>query len=402
MFAATPPLEAKKSVFSMAMSQFTRGQAQRVHGTQNLLFVHVRRACFYAPARRPVYVTLPDEDAHEGMCGKLNRSTYGNRDAASDWEDKYSLHLVSMGVTRGKESPCACFHPHKGIRCAVHGDDFTFLGNDTELQWCTEMMKAEYELEVRGLLGPDKKDEKTMTILYRCIEWKQDEIWYEADPRLAEILRRELGLKDKRPVATPGINTTVKEGEEDPHLDQEASTKYCQLITRCNFIAQDRPDVQYAVKEAARGMTSPKRSDREKLLRIGKNLLGTPRYVITFPAQKDVCTINAYGDHDFAGDSTTRKNTSGGLACLGDHVVKSWSSLQSSIALSGGEAELYAPLQWDSGVPSMTSVWISKSRYVPMRRLGKRWQPGEALVKSGTSQRTNVGYRKEFMQAISR
>ena len=342
MFAATPPLEAKKSLFSMAMSQFARGRARSMHGTQKLLFIDVRRAYFYAPARRPVYVTLPDEDAEEGMCGKLNRSMYGTRDAASNWEDKYSSHLISMGFTRGKSSPCTFFHPQKGVRCVVHGDDFTFLGNETELQWCTQMMKDEYEVKVRGLLGPDRKDEKKMTILNRCIEWKKDEIWYEADPRHAEILIRELGLRDKRSVVTPGINTTVKEGEEDPHLDQEASTKYRQLIARCNFIAQDRPDVQYAVKEAAKGMSSPKRSDWEKLIRIGKYLLGRPRYVIKFQAQKDVCTINAYGDSDFAGDVLTRKSTSGGLACLGDHVVKSWSSSQSIIALSTGEAELYA------------------------------------------------------------
>ena len=105
MLAATPPLDAKKSLFSMAMSQFARGRARSMHGTQILLFIDVCRAYFYARARRPVYVTLPDEDAEEGKCGKLNRSMYGTRDAASTWKDKYSLHLVAMGFTRGKSSP---------------------------------------------------------------------------------------------------------------------------------------------------------------------------------------------------------------------------------------------------------------------------------------------------------
>ena len=61
-----------------------------------------------------------------------------------------------------------------------------------------------------------------------------------------------------------------------------------------------------------------------------------------FTSQKDVAAIHAYGDSDFAGDQVTRKSTSGGMACLGDHVLKSWSSSQSIIALSTGEAELYA------------------------------------------------------------
>ena len=203
------------------------------------------------------------------------------------------------------------------------------------------MMKDEYEVKVRGLLGPDRHHEKKMTIPNRCIERKKNEIWYEANPRHAEILIRELGLKDKS-MKTPGIKTSLKEDDEDPHLDPMTSTKYRQMIARCNFIAQDRPDVQYAVKEAAKGMSSPKKSDWEKLMRIGRYLLGRPRYVIKFVAQKDVCAINAYGDSDFAADVKTRKSTSGGLVCLGDHVVKSWSSSQSIIALSTGEAELYA------------------------------------------------------------
>ena len=341
MFAATPPLEAKKSLFSMAMTQFARGRAQGIKGTQKLLFVDVRRAYFYAPARRPVFVTLPDEDAEEGMGGKLNRSMYGTRDAAANWEDKYSSHLMAMGFSRGKSSPCTLFHPHRGVRCVVHGDDFTFLGCEDDLKWCTQMMEDEYEIKVRGLLGPDRHDEKKMTILNRCIEGKKNEIWYEADPRHAEIIIRELGLKDKRSVVTPGIKMTINE-DEDAHLDPSSATRYRQLIARCNFIAQDRPDVQYAVKEAAKGMSSPKKSDWEKLMRIGQYLRGKPRYVIKLVAQKDVCSINAFGDSDFAADATSRKSTSGGHVFLGDHVVKSWSCSQSLIALSTGEAELYA------------------------------------------------------------
>ena len=58
--------------------------------------------------------------------------------------------------------------------------------------------------------------------------------------------------------------------------------------------------------------------------------------------QRDVHCINGFGDSDFAGEVETRKSTSGGMTCLGDHVVKSWSSTQTVVALSTGEAELYA------------------------------------------------------------
>ena len=73
------------------------------------------------------------------------------------------------------------------------------------------MMKDEYEVMVRGMLGPDRKDDKKISILNRCVEWKKDEIWYEADPRHAEILIRELGLNGKRTVVTPGIKVKIDE-----------------------------------------------------------------------------------------------------------------------------------------------------------------------------------------------
>ena len=66
------------------------------------------------------------------------------------------------------------------------------------------------------------------------------------------------------------------------------------------------------------------------------------RYVIKYGKQEQVHAINCYGDSDFAGEVETRKSTSGGLMMLGDHPVKSWSSTQTVIALSTGEAELYA------------------------------------------------------------
>ena len=45
-------------------------------------FIDIRRAYFYAKAKRDVYIKLPDEDAQEGMCGKLDLSMYGTRAAA--------------------------------------------------------------------------------------------------------------------------------------------------------------------------------------------------------------------------------------------------------------------------------------------------------------------------------
>ena len=74
LHALTPPLEALKVVLSEIVTGTRRGKV--------VALVDVRRAYFYAPARRRVFVELPPEDYQPGdehMCGLLRYSLYGTR-----------------------------------------------------------------------------------------------------------------------------------------------------------------------------------------------------------------------------------------------------------------------------------------------------------------------------------
>ena len=124
MFAATPPLEAKKCRVSTVMSNFARGRCKSHRGKNKLLFMDASRAYLSTPSRRPVYVKLPEEDDESGMCGRLNVPMYGTNDAASNWEHKYASHLMDNGFVRGKSTPCVFWNPSTGVRCVAHGDDF--------------------------------------------------------------------------------------------------------------------------------------------------------------------------------------------------------------------------------------------------------------------------------------
>jgi len=88
----------------------------------------VRRAYFHARARREVYVKLPAEDFEEGMCGRLNKAMYGTRDAAQNWEEEYTEFMREWGFVTGVSNPCVMYHPERGVRAVVHGDDFAIAG----------------------------------------------------------------------------------------------------------------------------------------------------------------------------------------------------------------------------------------------------------------------------------
>ena len=128
--AATPPLEAKKMLMSMAFIEGIGYQDNDRKGGNKLELFVVRRAFFYARARRLVCVKLPEEDSQEGMCGRLNKAMYGTRDAAQNWEMEYVEFMESIGFRRGQSTPCIFWHKCKGIRAVIHGDDFTLLRNE--------------------------------------------------------------------------------------------------------------------------------------------------------------------------------------------------------------------------------------------------------------------------------
>ena len=97
---------------------------------------------------------------------------------------------------------------------------------------------------------------KQMRVLNRIVEWKENCICYEADQRHAEIICEQLGLvsKEAQGVVTPGIKQDISEDTE-PKLDPEQATRYRALVARANYLAQDRPDIQYATKELCREMS---------------------------------------------------------------------------------------------------------------------------------------------------
>jgi len=73
LFAATPPLEAKKALLSMAMTEGIGYRGDNRKKGFKLEFIDVRRAYFHAKARRLVYVKLPPEDNEEGNVVSYSR-----------------------------------------------------------------------------------------------------------------------------------------------------------------------------------------------------------------------------------------------------------------------------------------------------------------------------------------
>ena len=59
-------------------------------------------------------------------------------------------------------------------------------------------------------------------------------------------------------VTTPGENAVRGQQEENEvELGPAEATNYRSIAARANYLAADRPDIMYAVKELCRGMAKP-------------------------------------------------------------------------------------------------------------------------------------------------
>ena len=123
-------------------------------------------------------------------------------------------------------------------------------------------------------------------------------------------------------------------------LHGEAATMFRALAARYLYLSMDRPECAFSAKELCRLFACPTKKGVEALKRAVRFLVGMPRLVWNFPFQSPVTDLKVYVDTDFAGCHTTRRSTSGGLAMHGGHCIKHWSTTQTTVALSSGEAEL--------------------------------------------------------------
>ena len=89
-------------------------------------------------------------------------------------------------------------------------------------------------------------------------------------------------------------------------------------------------------------MAAPTVGAMKKLKRIGRYLLRKPRARMLYAWQGPDVILHCHSDSDWAGDKASRRSISGGALYHGTHCIKTWAKMQSVVAKSSAEAELYA------------------------------------------------------------
>ena len=119
------------------------------------------------------------------------------------------------------------------------------------------------------------------------------------------MILKELGLEGCKPVTTPCGPQEQRNSLQDQDselLRGTEATKFRAVVARLNYLAMDRPGIQYATKEAAKRMANPLESDWLVLKRVGRYLAGASRLVQLMEWQAGPLRFTTYVDSDLAGD----------------------------------------------------------------------------------------------------
>ena len=180
----------------------------------------------------------------------------------------------------------------KNIRVVVHGDDFIIEGAEYDLRWVEATLRKKYIVKMRAMLGLERTDDKVADILKRVVEWKDDELWYEADPRHVEKMLNDMELGECKESVVPGTKTTEEE-DDNEQLDVGVREEVQVRRRAWKFLGPGSTGHPEKRERALPRDVEPE--SRE----AGRYLKGTPRVVQKVKIGADLDNVvNVYVDSD--------------------------------------------------------------------------------------------------------
>ena len=162
-------------------------------------------------------------------------------------------------------------------------------------------------------------------------------------------------------MTTPLVRERSADTTEETELELKLADaeEYRPIARRAAYLAQDRPDLQRATRELAKGLQRPTTQHQTQLKRLARYLRHAPRVVQRFQNQRSFTKITGRSDTDHAGCIRARESTSGGAIQVGNHDVLTYCRCQAVIALASGEAEYHGLASMSSELLGMKSMCLA-------------------------------------------
>ena len=330
-----------------------------VHGLETRQVDYVN-AFAQADLDREVFVEIPKgyeyPDAGVDCVLKLNKSLYGMSDAPLMFFELLKKNLLHVGFKQFTHID-PCLFVHKKAICLTYVDDCLWFGKDgAALDALINEMKGRMDLtvesnDVSNFLGIKFSRHGN------TIELKQT--------GLINKLIEATGMQDANGKSTPAESKTLgKDPDGKPFTEQ---WNYASVVGMLLYLSgNSRPDIAFAVNQAARFTHDPKDSHAVAVKRIVRYLIHTKDKGLIFKPSLD-WKVDCYVDADFCGLWGSEDP---------DDPIVAKSRTGYIILLAG------CPLLWKSSLQTETSVSTMMAEYVALSSAMRDLLPLKTLVKT--------------------
>ena len=149
------------------------------------------------------------------------------------------------------------------------------------------MLQEFWVVTNRGILGPSQYHDcvQSIRVLGRIVEWTDEGISWEADPRHAELIRKSFGVTG-RSVSTSKVKDRLDDMEGEISLGEEAAGRYRANTMRAQYLSSDRLEIQIGCRDLARNLQQPSNLDEMGLKRLALYLGVRRRLVLVVQVAK--------------------------------------------------------------------------------------------------------------------
>lgn len=287
----------------------------------------------------PMYMEIPRgcqvDGSKKDYVLRLNKNLYGSKQAGKVWYNYLVKGLRKHGFKKSKVDPCVFY---KGSTIfVVYVDDAILIGPDSkQIDAIIASLQKDFDLTDEGDLSEYlgikvARDGPSMTLTQPTLI-----------NRILAIVK--LDQTRRNPVTTPATKVLQRDSSGPT---RKHSWDYRSVIGMLNFLTRStRPDLCFAVSQAARFMQNPRKSHENAVLRICQYLAGTSEKGMSMTVDSNR-GLEVFADADFCGgyhkdhtfDPDTAKSRSAYFITYQGCLLYWSSKLQTEVTLSTTEAE---------------------------------------------------------------
>lgn len=279
-----------------------------------------------------IYIEPPEGYRIESnKCLKLQKALYGLKQAPRVWNSKFDNVLQTLKFKPLKNDPCVYVSQTYGTNLGIYVDDGIIV-RQTKSRCLDVINKLNMAFKVNRVLAD--------TFLGIDIQKRQDALFLNQRLYIENVLKR-FKMDQCKEKSTPmnDIKTLFEnEGEVQKNIPYRAaigSPLYCAMLTR--------PDLLFPTTLLSRFSVNPKGDPWTAVNDLMRYLKGSVDCGLFYKkTENKEMNIDVYSDADWAGDTKSRKSTSGLIITLAGSPVIFASSQQPIVALSSTEAEFVA------------------------------------------------------------